>query len=81
LQDRDLLLYYRLEKDGPMTLRVLNANGKMVGLLSQGVHSGGINSFAWDGQGLNGEKASAGWYTLEVGTDRSTRRLRVKVVR
>ncbi len=66
VRDRELLVYYRLPEDTPLTLRVLEPDGKVFNLLTKGFHSAGINSVVWDGRGLTGRIPETGTYTFDL---------------
>ncbi|MCK5218590.1 hypothetical protein KAR10_03660 [bacterium] len=62
---RKILVYYRNPKTGPATVRVMDTRGELFNVLTQGVHSAGINSVVWDGWGLSSRKPETGRYLLE----------------
>jgi hypothetical protein len=65
-QDRELLIYYVNPVEGEVQVRVLDAKDKIFQILTQGQHSAGLNSVTWDAQGLLGEFAKPGQYTIQV---------------
>lgn len=65
-KDRELLIYYVNPADGEVQVRVLDGKGNVFHILTQGQHSAGLNSITWDAQGLLGEFAKPGQYTIQV---------------
>ncbi len=53
-------------RDGEVQVRVLDGKGNVFHILTQGHHSAGLNSVTWDAQGLLGEFAKPGQYTIQV---------------
>jgi hypothetical protein len=80
VQAQEVMVYYYLQHDGVATVRVLEPKGQPYNVLTKGMHSYGINSVIWDGQGLTSLRPAPGLYTLELGTGGKTftYRLRVK---
>lgn len=65
-QDREVLIYYVNPAEGEVQACVLDGQGKVFQILTQGQHSAGLNSVTWDAQGLLGEFAKPGQYTIQV---------------
>jgi hypothetical protein len=74
-----VLIYYRLDQDGPVTMRVLDPSGALFNPLTKEVHSRGLNSLTWDGQGLTTMSPAPGTYTVEMQADGRTERAQVRV--
>ena len=53
-------------KAGPLSVRVLDRDGREVTPLYQGILGPGNWAFEWDGQLLGGKKAEPGFYRIEV---------------
>jgi hypothetical protein len=79
-QAQDVMVYYYLPQDGPVTVQVLDPKGQIYNVLTKGIHSRGLNAVTWDGQGLTALRPAPGLYTLELktGGGTQTRRLQVK---
>jgi len=54
-----------------VTLNVYNANNELLAQVDVGAQRAGLVQFNWDGQTLNGSKASAGTYRVEVEVKRA----------
>lgn len=79
-QNGGVCIYYRLDQDAPVSVRVLDPSGRVFNQLTQDVHSRGLNSITWDGQGLIATTPLAGTYTIEVQTGAKVQRARVRVL-
>ncbi|MEW6515682.1 MAG: FlgD immunoglobulin-like domain containing protein [candidate division FCPU426 bacterium] len=65
-QDREVMIYFVNPSAGELQVQVLDAKGKTFQLLTRGPHSPGLNSVTWDAQGLLGEFAKPGLYTIQL---------------
>jgi hypothetical protein len=81
VKDLELLVYYQNPRAGKLELRVLDEQGRLFSMLTNESHHAGINSIAWDGQGLAGQRPQPGLYTLELNVTgkRSTAQVRLKL--
>ncbi|NTV53105.1 MAG: hypothetical protein HGA76_08865, partial [Candidatus Firestonebacteria bacterium] len=75
-----VMVYYYLPRDAMATVRVLDPRGQTYNVLTKGMHSYGVNSVEWDGQGLTTLRPSPGLYTLELETLGKTTTYRLKVL-
>jgi len=74
-----VMVYYYLPKDADASLRVLDPRGQTYNVLTKGIHSFGLNSVEWDGQGLTSLRPQPGLYTLELKALGKTQSYRLKV--
>jgi hypothetical protein len=74
-----VMVYYYLPKDADISLKVLDPRGQTYNVLTKGIHSFGINSVEWDGQGLTSLRPQPGLYTLELDGAGRARTYRLKV--
>jgi hypothetical protein len=65
-QAQSVMVYYYLPRDMEANLKVLDPKGQTYSVLTKGIHSYGVNSIEWDGQGLTSLRPSPGTYTLEM---------------
>lgn len=61
-QVEQAMVTYRLEREGPVELRVLDSAGRIVRTLLRSVEPAGSHSIAWDGRDTEGRTAPAGVY-------------------
>lgn len=59
-------LKYELSTSGEVTIKISDAEGKLVRTIKVGAQDAGKHSFTWDGKNDAGETVSSGKYTAEV---------------
>ena len=78
-QVQEITVYYYLPADAPVLLRILDPGGKVFNVLTKGVHSAGLNSVIWDGQGLTRLRPEPGIYTVELNALNKNRTCTIRV--
>ncbi|MBD3235656.1 MAG: T9SS type A sorting domain-containing protein, partial [Candidatus Eisenbacteria bacterium] len=71
------VISFALESRQPVSLDVLDASGRRVALLYQGVPSPGVQQVTWDGTTLGGARAESGVYFYRLRCGELTEGLRM----
>jgi len=74
MQDRELLIYYKNPKTGPLEMRILDDQKQPFVVLTRDPHREGLNSITWDGMNMAGQRPRPGRYTIELNIPGSGKR-------
>ncbi len=72
---------FGLTREGPVTLRIYNAAGREVAVLADGTLPAGFHTVTWNGETVDGVRASAGMYFYRLQTAEGTMTRKLMLLR
>jgi len=74
---RNTLIAFSLDRAAGVRLEVIDASGRLVALLEDGVRPAGTHHIGWDGTSLDGTRAESGVYFYRLKTEGRTEAMRM----